>query len=363
LDHVPVLIKSAFPFFPSRLRGTMANWNSGSAPSSPIDSVVIQTGTATFDLPNTTISFLTVDPGAALDVIGGQLNTGGLIDNGTINVDGDPPAVVITGPAAIGSGGTLTAQDGSVTFANGSLMNAGKLTADVGGTLLIDEGGINSGMIRAIDRGVVTIENGTIVNSITDSHGNITDGTVFVGDQSKLVLDNAAIMQGIVHVGCDGEIDTISGTNNTINTANGPTPNTTGPSLIIDEGGSVVVNDNSSLALASPYNIENNGTIELKSAGHGTILYFNQPDAILAGDGKIVLDGGTGSQDIIAGLPGQDFATVNLDNQGNTIEGAGAIGQNDGGLSFTNDGCSVVDANLNGQTLSSKPATSSPTMR
>jgi hypothetical protein len=329
----------------------LANWNSGSAPSSPVDSVIIQTGTATFNLPSATISFLTVDPGAALDIIGGLLNTGGLIDNGTLKVDGDPPALVITGPATIGSGGTLTAQDGSVTFANGSLQNAGTLTVGPGGMVLIDESGINSGMIRAIDGGVVTIENGTIVNSITDGHGNITNGTVFVGDQSKLVLDNGSIMQGIVHVGCGGEIDTVGGTNNTINTANGPTHNTTGPSLIIDEGGSVVVNDNSSLALASPYDIENKGTVELKSTGHGAILYFNQSDAILAGAGKIVLDGGNGSPDIIAGLTGQGFDTVNLDNQGNTIEGAGAIGRNDGALSFTNDGCSVVDANLNGQTL------------
>ena len=217
---------------------------------------------------------MTVDPGATLDVVGGLLTTGGLVDNGTINVDGDPPALVVPGPAIIGSGGTLTAQDGSVTFTNGGLLNAGTLTAHLGGTVLINESGINSGIIRAIDGGVMTIENGTIVNSVTDSHGNITDGTVFVGDQSKLVLDNAAIMQGIVDVGCGGEIDTISATNSTINTANGPTHNTTGPSLIIDEGGSAAVNDNSSLALASPYNIENNGTIELKSTGHDTILHF-----------------------------------------------------------------------------------------
>src|SRR6202044_3722843 len=108
---------------------SLANWNSGSAPNSPIDSVIIQTGTATFNLPTTTISVLTVDPGATLNVVGGRLNTGGLIDNGTLKVDGDPPALVITGLATIGSSGTLTAQDGSVTFANGVLLNAGTLTA------------------------------------------------------------------------------------------------------------------------------------------------------------------------------------------------------------------------------------------
>src|SRR5262249_19232144 len=83
----------------------LANWNSGAAPNSPIDSVIIQTGTATFNLPNTTISFLTINPSATLDIVGGLLNTGGLIDNGTINVDGDPPALLVTGPVNIGSGG------------------------------------------------------------------------------------------------------------------------------------------------------------------------------------------------------------------------------------------------------------------
>ena len=36
----------------------LANWNSGAAPNSPIDSVIIQTGTATFNLPNTTDQLL-----------------------------------------------------------------------------------------------------------------------------------------------------------------------------------------------------------------------------------------------------------------------------------------------------------------
>jgi hypothetical protein len=167
----------------------LANWNSGAAPNSLIDSVIIQTGTATFNLPNTTISFLTIDPGAALDIVGGLLNTGGLIDNGTINVDGDPPALVVIGPAIIGSGGTLAPQDGSVTFTNGSLLNAGTLTADFGGSVLINESGINSGIIQAIDGGIVTIENGTMV---TNDSNTIGAGHVGNGDGSlRLVSENS----------------------------------------------------------------------------------------------------------------------------------------------------------------------------
>jgi hypothetical protein len=35
----------------------------------------VETGTATFDLPNTTISSLTVDPGATLDIVGSARRT------------------------------------------------------------------------------------------------------------------------------------------------------------------------------------------------------------------------------------------------------------------------------------------------
>jgi hypothetical protein len=335
---------------------TNSPWNQGFAPNSSIDTVEVQSGFLTYDLPGTTVAGLTVDPGATLDVIGGSLFAGGLLDGGTINVDGDPPVMVVTGSATIASGGSFNVQDGSATFTSGSLANFGTLTAGHLGSVLIAENAVNAGTIQAIKGGIVTLENATITNSITDAHGNIVDGTIFVGSTSEdsvshLVLDNGAILQGIVHVGAGGEIDTVSGTANTIDTANGPSHNTTMPSLTIDAGGAIVIVDNSSLALASPFDIENNGRIDLASTGHQTILYFNQPFPILAGNGTIFLEGGPGAQDIIAGLTGDGFNTVTLDNQGNTIEGAGQIGQNNGALTFTNDIGSTINADLSGQTL------------
>jgi hypothetical protein len=140
-----------------------------------------------------------VDPGATLDIVGGQLNTGGLIDNGTINVDGDPPVLVITGPATTGSTGTITAHDGSMMFESGSLANAGTLTAGEGGTMLIDESGINSGLIQAIDGGVVTIESGTIVNK---------DGLITaLGAAASIVLADAAVAGGTIEARHDGVVD------------------------------------------------------------------------------------------------------------------------------------------------------------
>src|SRR5262249_294430 len=197
----------------------LANWNSGAAPNSPIDSVIIQTGTATYNVPKTAITFLTIDPGATLHVVGGQLNTGGLNDKGTINVDGDPPALVVTGPAIIGNGGTLSAEDGSATFTNGSLLNAGTLTADFSGSVLINESGINSGIIRAIDGGIVTIENGTLVNSgrIQAAGGTIAlyspyvptqDGlTTALGCAASIVLADTAVAGGTIEARHDGVVD------------------------------------------------------------------------------------------------------------------------------------------------------------
>ena len=228
------------------------------------------------------------------------------------------PALVITGPAVIASGGNLNVQSGSVTFANGSLLNDGTITVHHNGSLLIEENSINAGTIHAVGTGAtVTIENATITNSITDAHGNIVDGRIDVGAGAHLVLNNGAILQGIVQVDAGGEIDTVSGTANTINTANGPSHNTTVPSIIND--GVVDIVDNSSLTLVNPHNIENRGTVELGSTGDKTFLYFNQPFAILSGGGGIVLEGGEGSQDIIAAIPGQigqGFLTVSAGESG-----------------------------------------------
>jgi hypothetical protein len=80
-------------------------------------------------------------------------------------------------------------QDGSVTFTNGSLLNAGTLTADFGGSVLINESGINSGIIQAIDGGIVTMENGTIVHSgmIKADGGTIALYSSYVDNKDGLI--------------------------------------------------------------------------------------------------------------------------------------------------------------------------------
>jgi hypothetical protein len=76
----------------------LANWNQGSAPGLPIDTVEIKSGISDYDVSTpTTIAFLTVDPGATLNIKAGTLTVGGLDDEGTINVNSDP-LFVVNGP-------------------------------------------------------------------------------------------------------------------------------------------------------------------------------------------------------------------------------------------------------------------------
>ena len=330
----------------------LANWNSGSAPNSPIDSVIIQTGTATFNLPTTTISFLTVDPGATLDVVGGRLNTGGLIDNGTLKVDGDPPALVITGLATIGSGGTLTAQDGSVTFTNGVLLNAGTLTAGPGGTVLINESGINSGIIRATGSGV---ENGTIVNSggtiaFNSSYVDNKDGLIIaLGCAAAIVLADTAIAGGTIEARHDGVVDldhaTITGA--TLDTSCGGLIQTTcGNSVLQDVtivgGSSVLVSEGTSLTLVGDIHEWGTIIVGLPQSEHDPDLIV-KGDVTLDGSGSVVLNGS--NDHIVAG--GEGGALTNDSN----IVGAGHVGNGDGDLWLVNEHCGTIDAHSCEQTL------------
>ncbi len=174
---------------------TDPNWNTGSAPDSPIDQVIIQSGTVNYDLPgNTTVRSLTVDPGAVLDVTSGQLTAGRLVDKGTVVVQGDPPTLVIAGPATIGSTGSIKAAGAgsTVDFGDSTVDNQGIIAALQGGTVDLNEEAItnesgaqieardchslvdfidanldNFGAITAKHGGLVLFDGGSIFNEAT----------------------------------------------------------------------------------------------------------------------------------------------------------------------------------------------------
>ncbi len=236
------------------------------------------------------------------------------------------------------------------------LTNAGTIDANAAATLVIDNDSpatdnyavneiINSGTIEATGSGGLTIENTTIDNSTFDPNtGTGVDGHIEALAGSQIDLDNAAILQGFVSVAAGGKIETVSGTANEIETANGPTHNTNMATITTagasagNGAGILAVSDDSSLMLASPDAINNVGTIELNAAGNAagdaTTLYVDQGSAGIDGGGQITLSDST--ENFISVTTAGDQLT-NFDN---TISGAGTIGG--GGMLLVNNG--IIDA-------------------
>ena len=199
---------------------------------------------------------------------------------------------------------------------------------------------INTGIIEATGSGGLAIVNTTISNASDAAHNT---GVVEVAAGSQITLDNATILHGSVTIASGGEMQTTSGTANTIDTAEGQ-DNLSTPTLI--NAGTLLINDDSSLTLASPYAIDNSGTIQLSSTGGATYLYFDQADAGINGGGHIILSASTAN--IIAVTQSGDQLT-NFDN---TISGAGTIGT--GGMVLVNDG--VINADQQSAALTLDPA-------
>ena len=158
------------------------NWTPGTSPNSPADIVEIPSGTAIYN-SNLTIETLIIGPNGTLDIVGGSLTVvKGATDNGTIIVEGDPPALTFNGPVTVGSTGSFTATGSGdeIQFANGTVDNSGDITAkhdgiitldseivtnDAGGKFVADDGFIkfgggvtNDGEIKAEDYGRIAFE-------------------------------------------------------------------------------------------------------------------------------------------------------------------------------------------------------------
>jgi hypothetical protein len=365
--------------------GTIEINSSGSDPALVIDGAIALTGGGTIEMLGPTAdNFIRGDFAATLinldNLIEGSGNIGGgdgfltFINKLTVDatpVDaGDSGLLIVNTGNTVQNFGVLEATLTGKLLIEDRLFNFGTVEAvGIGSSVVIDNnssnaGGhvpananVNTGTIEAISGGKLTIQDSTIVNSGTNNQGQTVDGLILAGAGSEILLADATILEGFVSVQAGGEIETVSGTADRIDTSNG-TRNTAQPTIIND--GKILINDNSSLTLASPFDIENTGTIELASTGNATELEFNQPQAILSGGGDVILDGGQSipgkkgvspSEDIIDGLPGAGFATVSLENRDNTISGAGGVGQGDGALAFKNDAQGTVDADLKRQTL------------
>jgi hypothetical protein len=338
--------------------------SSGSDPALVIDGGVALTGRGTIEMIGPTAdNFIlgVAGSGATLTNVDNLIEGSGNIGAGDghltfINdatVDATPLLAADSGLLIVDTGNTvqnfgvleatlkgeLVVDDRLFNFGSVEAIGAGSSVVidndsrDVGGSVPGNADG-NGGIIEAIQGGTLTIEDSTIVQS--------GDGLVLAGAGSEILLQDASILEGFVSVQAGGEIETVSGTDDLIDTSGGQAQ----PTLV--NAGKLLISDNSTLTLGGPLDIVNAGTIELASTGDKTLLEFNQPLTVLSGGGDVLLDGGLGTQDIIDGQPG---ATAILENSDNTISGAGSIGQGTGALALQNDAEGTVDADLSRRTL------------
>src|SRR4029079_12406283 len=136
------------------------------------------------------IGLLIVDPGATLNIKAGQLIAGGLIDNGTININSDP-ILEIDGSALIGAGHTLTVS--GVDPVSG---NPNKIEFNIGPT-------DNLGLIAARDGGVVDFNVEKVTNEsgakiVASGEGSEVN---FLGasQESPDIVDNSGVIAARHH--------------------------------------------------------------------------------------------------------------------------------------------------------------------
>jgi hypothetical protein len=283
------------------------------------------------------ISFTTVmmtnEAGATVEATsGGSIGwvTGGVDNFGTFEANGG----TITFDGSIGItneiGGVFEARaGGSIIFKTDGIgsvnNNGGMIEADSGGVITFDAtltGAQNSngGIIEAEAGGTIIIDGFAGGNALFNGGGTIEA----VGSGAKVELAGATIIGGNLETSAGGIIETISG-------------NSTFDDLTIESGSEVKVSAGTSLTLEGT--ITDNGTIE-DVAGDPDLVIVGT--VTLNGSGSVKLDG-TGA-DIVGAATG----TNTLDNF-ITIEGAGQIGG--GHLILDNELHAVIDANVNGATL------------
>ena len=277
---------------------------------------------------------------------------GTLVTSGAVVADSQGAVDVFSVSVQNDSTGTMTATSGgTLSLELSALTNQGTIEAKLGGTVSIDNTKMqNSGLIVAQTSGTVTLSNSntlTFVNTgtieagggtvnfvdttLSNASGGSDTGIVEALNNGEIVLQNATILEGSITIQSGGELATVSGSANLIDTADGQNNLNV---VTLSNAGTLAVTDNSSLELVSPDTISNSGTIQLNSTGHATTLSFDQPFAGINGGGQIVL---TDNADNVIAVTASGQQFTNFDN---TISGAGTIGA--GGMALVNSG--TIDA-------------------
>ena len=342
------------------LGGTLTTSNGGvietaaGTPNNTLDGsvtpVTITTG-STFELVDNSVLFLNgtiANAGTILNATTGDntdiVITGGsaatLTGDGTVDLAG--PAARIYGststPATLDNVDNTIEGAGQIGINNGGLVLAlvneasGTIAANATGALVLGLAGgpaaLNAGLIEALGTSELAITNGAITNIIGTSEGAIAA----VGTSAVVSLQNADVIGGTLESSGGGVIATAGG-------APSDTLDGSATPITITADSTVQVTDNSVLFLSGA--IGNSGTILNATTGDNTdIVIGGGNTATLTGGGIVDLGGPA------ARIYGSSSTPGTLDNVDNTIEGAGQIGINNGGLQLAliNEAAGTIDA-------------------
>ena len=383
---------------------TAANWNNG-VPSSFGDTALITaTGTYTVTVSQAdVVGTLQMAKGATLDIhptwsldvaagtgtgkgtLAGTVNVGNLgeLDLGTdaanttfnntgaidLQSTGDPTDIFIAGSVTLTGKGKLTLGDdlenkivsdgspatltnngntisggGTIGDADLTVVNQAKSVIDgdgVNNTMLFEAPLTNDGTVEGTTKAGLAISRATTNSGLLEALGtnaNLEILAATVTNTTTKAVIQASGTGAVVGLGgatiVGGTLKT-TGTNAAIGVVGTTTLDGSGAGNPVTIEGTVVVDDTGDLTLKGA--IDNNGAIDLASTGDTTDLAISGM-VTLNGKGKINL---LSNSQIVS-----DGSAATLTNNGNTISGAGTIGDFfDPLLGFTNGVKGVVDAN------------------
>ena len=193
------------------------------------------------------ISSLLIGPGNVLDISNNEsltssaslLNSGLLtVSNildifGTLELTGDPPALLLTGTVTVEApAGEIEASAGTVTFLGADVYNGGTIQADSGGEIVLENGAIVGGTITIGVSGIFDVTGTSSIPGVPSVPGSssIADAVIAIDASGRLLVDETLMLGsdvvqggGTIAITPNGQID-ISG------------PTVFGDNIVIDGG-------------------------------------------------------------------------------------------------------------------------------
>ncbi len=242
---------------------TGPDWNQGSAPNAANDIVILQSGMIQYDL-NLTISSLTIDAPAELEMIGGGLS---------VTSDLEVAGILVVG------GGPIFESVGTVTIdAGAEIISAALSFVDFTANTLL-----NFGFVRSTNDGIINFTGETIINEAgnSDLAPGASGGNITAVDHGFIRFEQSGVINlagAVIEAGPDGGVEFADAI--LLNEA-GASLVATGSGLILFDGeagsvtnlGTIDANDNGLVVFYGINGIVNEDGAKIEATDQGIILF------------------------------------------------------------------------------------------